>query len=82
MVLVFSILYALSYSPASKVWMFWTRFLFLMELMVEHVSIRIHFELMILMFGAYFVVWIMVSPTCSNCDPVPVLAVDDGKFPT
>ena len=27
-----------------------------------------------------FFVWVMVTPTCSNCVPLRVLAVDDGKF--
>ena len=48
-----------------------------MELMVEHVSKRIQFGFMILVAGAYFVVWIMVIPTSSDCDPVRVLDVDD-----
>ena len=49
--------------------------------MVEHVSRSIQFELMIFVVDAYFVVWFMVSPTCSECDPGGVLAIDDGKFP-
>ena len=71
-------MYALSSSLASQGWMFWTRFLFMMELMVENVSRRIKFGLMVLVVGAYFVVWVMVSPTCSDCDPLQVLAVNDG----
>ena len=55
--------------------------LFLMELMFEHVTIRIQFRLMMLVVAASFVVWVMVSPSCSDCDPVRVLAVYDGKFP-
>ena len=61
--------------------MFWKIFLFLMELMVEHVSRRIHSVLMILVVGAFFVVWVMLSPTCSDCDTVRMLDVDYGKFP-
>ena len=53
-----------------------------MELMVDHVSKRIQFGLMILVLGAYFVVWVMVGTTCSDCDSVRVFAVDDGQFPT
>ena len=62
--------------------MFWTRFLFILELIVEHVSRRIQFGLMMLAVGATFVVWVMVSPTCSNYDLAQVLDVDDVKFPT
>ena len=61
--------------------MFWTRLLFLMELMVEQVSRRIQFRLIILVVGASFVVCVMVRPTCIDCVPVRVLDVDDGKFP-
>ena len=52
-----------------------------MELMVEHVSKRIQFGLMMLVVVEYFVVWFMASPTCSDSDPVQLLDVDDGKFP-
>ena len=51
-----------------------------MELMVEHVFKRIKFGLIILLLVAYFVVWVMASPTCSDYDTVRVLAVNDGKF--
>ena len=61
--------------------MFWKRLLFTMELMVEQVSRRIKIGLIILVVGAYFLVWVMVMPTCSDYVPVRVLAVDDGKFP-
>ena len=54
--------------------------LFLMELMVEHVSRRIHFGLMMLVVGASFVIWVMVSSTCGDCDPIRVLDVDYEKF--
>ena len=60
--------------------MFWTIFLFLVDLVVEHVYRILKFGLMILVVGASFVVWFMVSPTCSDCDPVQVLNVDDGKI--
>ena len=53
-----------------------------MELMVEQVYRRIHLGLIILAVGVYFVVLLMVSPTCSDCVPVQVLAIDDEKFPT
>ena len=46
-------------------------------MMVEHVSRRIQFGLMILVVGSYFLAWVMVIPTCSDCDPGQVLAVDD-----
>ena len=52
-----------------------------MELMVEHVSRGIQFGLMLLVFGAYFFVWVMMSSICSNCDTVLVLASYDYKFP-
>ena len=74
--------YALGYSPESNDWMFGTRFLFMMELMVENVSRRIQFGYIILVVGASFAVWFMVIHTCSDCDPVWVLAVDDGNFPS
>ena len=51
-----------------------------MELMVEKVSGRIQFGLIILFFGASFVVSVMVRPTCSDCVPLRVLVVDDGQF--
>ena len=73
-------MYSLSSSSASYDCMLWTRFLFLMELMVEHVIKRIKFGLIILLLVAYFVVWVMASPTCSDYDTVRVLAVNDGKF--
>ena len=75
-----SFVYALGFYPASQGWMFWARMFFLMELMVEHVSRRIQFGLMILVIGASFVVWIMVSPTCNYCNPLRLLAFDDGQF--
>ena len=52
-----------------------------MELMVEQVYRRIQFGLIILVVVASFVVWVMVRPTCSDCVPVLILAVDDGQFP-
>ena len=73
-------MYALSSSPASHSWMFLKRFLFMMKLMVENVSTRIQFELMILLVCDSLLVWVMLGPTCSDCDPVRVLDVDDGKF--
>ena len=72
-------MYALISSPESQGWMFWTRFLFLMELMVEHVYRGIQFGLMMLFVGACLVVWVMVNPTYSDCDPVWMLYVDDGQ---
>ena len=51
-----------------------------MELMVDQVSRRIQFGLIILVVSASFVVWIMVRPTCSECVPVRVLTVDDRQF--
>ena len=51
-----------------------------MELMVEHVYRRIQFGLMMFVVCAYFMVWVIVNPTCSDFDPVRVLAVDYGKF--
>ena len=75
-------MYALSFSLAAQGWFFLTRFLFLMELMVDHVYRRIQFELMILVVCASFVVWVVVSPTYSDCDPVRVFSFDDVQFTT
>ena len=52
-----------------------------MELMAKHISRRMQFGLMILVVGTSFVVWVVVSSTCSNCGPLGVLAVDDVQFP-
>ena len=52
-----------------------------MELMVDQVSRRIQFVLIILVVGASFVVWVMVGTTFSDCVQVQVLPVDDGQFP-
>ena len=60
--------------------MFWKILLFRMELMVEHVYINIQFGLTMLVVGASFVVWVIGIPTCSDCDTVRVLDVDDGEF--
>ena len=72
--------YALSSSPTSQGWMLCTRLLFMMELMVEQVSRRIQSGLIILVVCALFVVWVMMSPNCSDNVPVRVLAVDNGQF--
>ena len=50
--------------------------------MVEHVSRKINFGLMMLAVGESFVVWVMVIPTCSDCDPVRLLDADYGQFTT
>ena len=60
--------------------MSWTRILFLMELIVEQVSRRIQFGLIIIFGGASFVVWVMMWPFCNVFVPVRVLAVDDRQF--
>ena len=73
-------MYALISFPASQDWMFQTRFLFLMEIIFEHVSKRIPFGLIILVVGVSFMVWVMVNPTCSDYDPTRVWDDDDGKF--
>ena len=49
--------------------------------MVEHVSKRIQFGLTILVVGASFLVWVVVSPNCSDYNQMRVLDVDDGQFP-
>ena len=54
--------------------------MFLMELMIEKVSRRIQFGIIILVVSDSFVVWVMVRLTCSDCVPVWLLAVDDGQF--
>ena len=53
----------------------------MMELMVDTVSKIIQFGLMIFLIGASFVACVMVRSTYSDCDPVRVLDVYDGKFP-
>ena len=73
-------MYDLSSSPASQGWIFWKIILCLMELMIEQVSRKIQFGLIILVVGVSFVIWVMASPTCSDCVTVRVLAVDDGQF--
>ena len=73
--------YDLSSSPVSQGWMFWTRLLFLMELMVKQVSRKIQLGLIILVVGASFVVWVIARPNCSEYVPARVLAIDDGQFP-
>ena len=50
-----------------------------MEMIVDQVSRRIQFGLILLVVGASFVVWVMARPTCNDYDPVRVLVVDDGK---
>ena len=49
--------------------------------MVDHVQRRIKFGLMMFLVGSYFVVLIMVIPTCGDYDPMRVLSVDDDQFP-
>ena len=60
--------------------MFLTRCVFMMNLMVEHVSKMIRFGVIVLVVGAFFVVWVMVIPTCSKYDPTEVLDSKNGKF--
>ena len=62
--------YALSSSPASQGWMFCKILSFLMELMVDQVTRRIQFGLIVLVVGVSSVVWVMVRPTYSDCVPV------------
>ena len=73
-------MYNLSSYNASHGWMFWTRFLFMMDLMVEHASKRIQFLLIMLVVGTYLLVWVLVNPTYSDCDLSRVLDADDGQF--
>ena len=58
-----------------------TIFLFLMEMMVEHVSKRIKFGLLLLFIGASFEVWDMVSLICNDWNLTQASYTDDGKFP-
>ena len=51
-----------------------------MDPVVEHVYRIIKFGLMMLVVGVSFVIWFMVSITCSDCDQERVLDVDDGQF--
>ena len=61
--------------------MFRKIFLLLMELMVDHVSKRIQFDWIMLGVGTSYMVWVRVSPNCSDFDPTQVLDADDGQFP-
>ena len=78
-VLVSSICVCSEFLPCITGLNFWKK-LFIMDLMVEHVSITTQFRLMILVVGASFVVWVMVILTCCDFDPVRVLDVDYGQF--
>ena len=49
--------------------------------MVHYVFSRIQFWFMIFFIGASFVVWFIVSPSCSDCNPVRLLNVDYRHFP-
>ena len=49
---------------------------------MEHVSNMILLGFMISVSGMLVVVCVMVSPTCSDCDPEQAFAVDDCQFPT
>ena len=44
----------------------WDKISPLAELMVEHVSKNIQFGLLMLVVGVYFVVWVLLSLTCSD----------------
>ena len=55
---------------------------FLVELMVEHVYNMSQFGFMMSFNGVSFVVFYMVRPISSYCDPTRVLDVEDGQFPT
>ena len=46
-------------------------------MMVDQLSRRIKFRLIILVVGDYFVVLVMVMHTCSDCVLVWVMAIDD-----
>ena len=50
--------------------------------MVEHVSKRIQYGLIMLVVCASFVVWVMVSTNCSDFDSTQVLDANDEKFST
>ena len=49
-------------------------------MMVENFSRRIQFGFIMMVVGDSFVVWVMVIPTCSDCDQVQVVDVDVGNF--
>ena len=49
---------------------------------MDHVSNRIQLVLMISVNDMLVFVCVMVSPTCSDCEPAQSLAVYDGQFPT
>ena len=49
-----------------------------MELVAEHASKRIEFILIMLVVGASFVVLVMGSSTCGDCDSMQLLDAGDG----
>ena len=51
-----------------------------MELMVEHVSNKSQFGFMLSFTSASFIFCTIVSPICSDYDPMRVLNVEDGQF--
>ena len=59
---------------------FLKRPLLLMELMVEHVSNKSQFGFMLSFTSASFIFCTIVSPICSDYDPMRVLNVEDGQF--
>ena len=50
--------------------------------MVEHVSNRIQLLFIMSFDGILAVVCVVVSPACSDCDPVWFLSVDGVQFPS
>ena len=60
--------------------MSWTRFIFLTELMVDHVSHIIQLLFMMSVNGMLVIFCVMVITTCSDCDPSWELDVDYGQF--
>ena len=55
--------------------------LFLMELMVDNLYNWVQLVFMVSVYGILVVVFVMVSPTCSDCDPARALAVNGRHHP-
>ena len=62
--------------------MSWMRYIFLTDIIVDHVSNRIQLGFMMSVSDILVVFCVMVSHTCSNFDLARVLSVYDGEFPT
>ena len=66
--------------PASQDQMFLMGYLFLTEMITEHVSSNSQFGLVMSYCGVLFVVCAIFSPTCKDYNPTRVFDMDDGQF--